>query len=52
MLDRLRDEHASRLEAAAANRDALHSQISRIRETIEWALNADTTLAERRTLFR
>jgi len=43
----------SRLEAAAANRDALRSQISRIRETIERALNADTTLAERlRTLFR
>jgi len=41
------------LEAAAANRDALHSQISRIRETIERALNADSTLAERlRTLFR
>jgi len=41
------------LEAAAANRDALRSKISRIREPIEWALNADTTLAERlRTLFR
>jgi len=50
---RLRDERASRLESAAANRDALRSQISRIRETIERALNADTTLAERlRTLFR
>ena len=48
LLDRLRDERASRLEAAAANRDALRSQIS-----IERALNADTTLAERlRTLFR
>jgi len=53
LLGRLRDEHASRLEAAAANRDALRSQISRIRETIERALNADTTLAERlSTLFR
>ena len=41
------------MEAAAANRDALRSQISRIRETIERVLNADTTLAERlRTLFR
>ena len=41
------------MEAAAANRDAFRSQISRIRETIELALNADTTLAERlRTLFR
>ena len=38
---------------AAANRDVLCSQISRIRETIERVLNADTTLAERlRTLFR
>jgi len=33
--------------------NALRSQISRIRETIERALNADTTLTERlRTLFR
>ena len=33
--------------------NALRSQISRIRETIERALNADTTLAKRlRTLFR
>jgi len=53
LLGRLHDERASRLEAAAANRDALRLQISRIRETIERALNADTTLAERlRTLFR
>ena len=52
-LDRLRDERASRLEAAAANRDALRSQFSRIRETVEWVLNDDTSLAERlRTLFR
>ena len=41
------------MEAAAANRDSLRSQICRIRETIERALNADTTLSERlRTLFR
>ena len=47
------DERASRLEAAAANREALRSQISRIRETIGRLLNEDTTLAERiRTLFR
>ena len=53
LLDRLRDERASRLEAAAANREALRSQISRIRETVERVLNEDTTLAERlRTLFR
>ena len=53
LLNQLRDERASRLEAAAANREALRSQISRIRETIERVLNEDTTLAERlRTLFR
>ena len=52
-LDRLRDERASRLEAAATNRDTLRSQFSRIRETVERVLNEDTTLAERlRTLFR
>ena len=49
----LQDERASRLEAAAANREALRSQISRMRETISRILNEDTTLAERvRTLFR
>ena len=52
-LDRLRDKQASRLEAAAANRDALRSQFYRIRETLERVLNNDTSLAERlRTLFR
>jgi len=41
------------LEAAAANREALRSQFSCIRETIERVLNDDTSLAERlRTLFR
>ena len=51
-LDRLRDERASSLEAAAANRDTLRSQFSRIRETVERALDEDTTLVERiRTLF-
>lgn len=49
----LQDERASRLEAAAANRDALRSQIQRMRETINRILHEDTTLAERiRTLFR
>ena len=53
LLNQLRDERASRLEAAAANREALRSQMSRIRETVERVLNKDTTLAERlRTLFR
>jgi len=43
-LDRLRDKRASRLEAAAANRDALRSQFYRIRETLERVLNNDTSL--------
>ena len=52
-LSQQRDERASRLEASAVNREALRSQISRIRETVERVLNRDTTLAERlRTLFR
>ena len=52
-LRNLEDERASRLEAAAANREALRSQISRIRETFRRILDEDTTLAERiRTLFR
>ena len=52
-LNQQRDERASRLEASAVNREALRSQISRIREAIERVLNEDTTLAERlRTLFR
>ena len=52
-LRELQDERASRLEAAAANREALRSQISRMRETINRILHEDTTLAERiRTLFR
>jgi hypothetical protein len=54
--ERLRDlqeERSARLEAATANREALRSQISRIRETISRILHEDTTLAERmRTLFR
>ena len=49
----LKDERVSRLEAASASREALRSQISRIRETINHLINEDTTLAERiRTLFR
>ena len=53
LLQQLRDERASRLEVASANREALRSQFSRIQETIERVLNEDTTLAERiRTLFR
>lgn len=49
----LEDERSTRLEAAAANREALRSQINRIQETIGRVLNEDTTLADRiRTLFR
>ena len=49
----LQDERSARLEAASATKDALCSQINRMRETIRRILNEDTTLAERiRTLFR
>jgi len=52
-LDQQRSERDARLEAAAANREALRTQFSRIQETVERVLNEDTTLAERlRTLFR
>ena len=52
-LRNLEDERISRLEAAAANRGTLRSQINRNRETINRILNQDTTLAERiQTLFR
>ena len=45
-------DRESRLEALSANRSALRSQISRIRETFR-RIHKDTTLAERiRTLFR
>ena len=49
----LQNERASRLEAASATREALRSQISRIRETLHRILHEDKTLAERiKTLFR
>jgi len=49
----LQDERAARIEAASASREALRSQISRMRETISRVLHEDTTLGERvRTLFR
>ena len=52
-LRKLQDERADRLEAASATREALRSQISRIRETLHRILHEDTTLGERiRTLFR
>ena len=46
-------ERQSRLEALSTNREALRSQVNRIRETFRRLLHEDTTLAERiRTLFR
>ena len=51
-ITKLEDEIAVRREIASATREALRSQISRIRETINRILNEDTTLGERiRTLF-
>ena len=52
-LRKLQDVRAARLEAASATREALRSQISRIRETLHRILHEDKTLAERiKTLFR
>lgn len=52
-LDDLNIERAARLEAISTHKEALRSQISRMRETIRRILEEDTTLAERiRTLFR
>ena len=46
-------ERQARLGGLSANRAALRSQVSRIRETFRRLLHEDTTLAERiRTLFR
>ena len=52
-LEDLQVERSACLEAAAASKQALCSQINRMRETISRILHEDTTLAERvRTLFR
>lgn len=52
-LKNLEDERSARLEAASGNKEALRSQVNRIRETIHRVLNEDSTLGERlRTLFR
>ena len=52
-LRKLQDERAARLEAASTTREALRSQISRMRETLHRILHEDKTLAERiKTLFR
>ena len=54
--DRLFDlgiEREARLEAASTNREALRTQVNRIRETIRRIINENTTLGERlKTLFR
>ena len=46
-LRNLQDLRAARLEAASSTREALRSQISRIRETLHRILHEDKTLAER-----
>ena len=52
-LSHIKIERQSRLEALSTNREALRSQVNRIRETFWRLLHEDTTLAERiRTLFR
>jgi len=52
-LRELEIERSTRVEILARNKNALRSQISRIRETIKRILHEDTTLADRvRTLFR
>ena len=49
----LEDEMPTHLEIISGNREALRSQISRIRETLHRILHEDKTLAERiKTLFR
>lgn len=52
-LKNLEDERSVRLEAASDNKEALRSQVNRIKETINKVLKEDTTLGERlRTLFK
>ena len=52
-LKKLEDERSVRLEAATANKEALRSQINRIKETINKVVKEDSTLGERlKTLFK
>lgn len=52
-IQNLEDERSARLEAASANKEALRSQVNRIKETINKVLKEDTTLGERiKTLFK
>ncbi len=49
----LKDERETRMEALSADREALRTQVSRIKDTIERVLHKDTTLRERlKTLFK
>ena len=52
-LERLKEEHSTRLELASQNKRELQSQYARIWQTIEKVLDSDTSLKERiKTLFR
>ena len=52
-LERLKEEHSTRLELASQNKRELQGQYARIRQTIEKVLDSDTSLKERiKTLFR
>ena len=52
-LERLKEEHSTRLELASQNKNELQGQYARIRQTIEKVLDSDTSLKERiKTLFR
>ena len=52
-LERLKEEHSTRLELASQNKRELQGEYARIRQTIEKVLDSDTSLKERiKTLFR
>ena len=52
-LERLKEEHSTRLELASQKKHELQGQYARIRQTIEKVLDSDTSLKERiKTLFR
>ena len=52
-LERLKEEHSTRLELVSHNKRNLQSQLARIRQTVEKVLDSDTGLAERiKILFK
>ena len=52
-LDDLNTEKQARLEILSQNRKDLQTQVSKIKQTLEKALDKNTSLAEKiRTLFR